>query len=385
MQNKLTHRLSFWEKDIFVPDFDFAVIGAGIVGLNAALHIKYLRPHAKVAVLERGILPIGASTRNAGFACIGSMTELLNDLKQMPEEALWALVKKRYNGLQRMIAKLGADVIQYEHYGGYELFSPEDQSLFDDCLHKMEAFNQEMKAITGLENTFTLADQDLEHTGFANVKHLVLNKAEGQLHPGKMMKALLDLCREEGVHVFNGFQVQQIEEEETCVRLISQENWGVRANQLIIATNGFTHQFLPDLPLKPARNQVLITAPIPGLPLKACYHYDAGYYYFRNVGNRILLGGGRNLDPKGETTTDFDTTPLIRSSLEDLLSRVILPNQPVSIEQWWSGILGIGPVKSPIIKKHSPRITLAVRMGGMGVAIGTLVGEEAADLAVKTF
>jgi gamma-glutamylputrescine oxidase len=175
----------------------------------------------------------------------------------------------------------------------------------------------------------------------------------------------------------------QIEESGQHVQLLSQWGWRVQADQLIIATNGFTHQFLEELPLKPARNQVLITEPVPGLSLKGCYHYDAGYYYFRNVGHRILLGGGRNLDPQGETTTDFNTTPLIRSSLEKLLAEVILPNQSVKVEQWWSGILGVGPVKSPIVRKYSDRITLAVRMGGMGVAIGTLVGEEAATLVLK--
>jgi hypothetical protein len=42
--------------------------------------------------------------------------------------------------------------------------------------------------------------------------------------------------------------------------------------------------------------------------------------------------------------------------------------------------LGIGPEKKPIINKHSDRIFTAVRLGGMGVAIGILVGQEAAEL-----
>jgi gamma-glutamylputrescine oxidase len=383
MQQKLTHRLSFWEKDIFVPDFDFAVVGAGIVGLNAALHIKSLHPRAKVAVLERGSLPIGASTRNAGFACIGSMTELLGDLDQMAEDQLWSLVEKRHKGLKRMISKLKPEAIHYEHQGGYELFRPQDQSLFESCMENITHFNKQMQPITGLKDTFVLADQEIVRTGFARVNHLILNRAEGQLHPGRMMKALLNLCLAEEISMFNGFQVVQIEESGQHVQLLSEWGWRVQADQLIIATNGFTHQFLEELPLKPARNQVLITEPVPGLSLKGCYHYDAGYYYFRNVGHRILLGGGRNLDPQGETTTDFNTTPLIRSSLEKLLAEVILPNQSVKVEQWWSGILGVGPVKSPIVRKYSDRITLAVRMGGMGVAIGTLVGEEAATLVLK--
>jgi hypothetical protein len=38
------------------------------------------------------------------------------------------------------------------------------------------------------------------------------------------------------------------------------------------------------------------------------FHLEKGYYYFRNINDRILLGGGRNLDFEGETTTSHDTT-----------------------------------------------------------------------------
>jgi len=62
------------------------------------------------------------------------------------------------------------------------------------------------------------------------------------------------------------------------------------------------------------------------------------------------------------------------------LKTVILPKQAFEIDSWWSGILGVGDVKSPIVKMHSPKIGIAVRMGGMGVAIGSLIGEEGAEM-----
>ena len=64
--------LSFWEKESFLNRSDYVIIGSGIVGLSAALHLKQREKGKKVTVLERGILPSGASTKNAGFACIGS-------------------------------------------------------------------------------------------------------------------------------------------------------------------------------------------------------------------------------------------------------------------------------------------------------------------------
>ena len=99
-----------------------AIIGSGIVGLSAALALLDRQPQLSVAVIERGVLPEGASTRNAGFACFGSMTELLDDLETMPESDVFALVERRFKGLQRLRKRVGDDNLRYEGLGGYEIF-----------------------------------------------------------------------------------------------------------------------------------------------------------------------------------------------------------------------------------------------------------------------
>ena len=62
---------------------------------------------------------------------------------------------------------------------------------------------------------------------------------------------------------------------------------------------------------------------------------------------------------------------------------MILPGTDYKIENRWSGIMGLGDTKSPIVKKVSGNIYCAVRMGGMGVALGSLTGEEAATLVLN--
>ena len=107
---------------------------------------------------------------------------------------------------------------------------------------------------------------------------------------------------------------------------------------------------------------------------------DKGYYYFRNIGDRILLGGGRNLDFETETTTEFGQTEIIQNKLEQLLKEVILPNQTFDIEHRWSGIMGVGNSKKTIVSQLSENVYCGVRLGGMGIAIGSLIGKELADL-----
>ena len=55
--------LSFWERESFFKGIDVAIIGCGIVGLNAAIRLKEIDPTISVAIFERGALPEGASTR----------------------------------------------------------------------------------------------------------------------------------------------------------------------------------------------------------------------------------------------------------------------------------------------------------------------------------
>ncbi|HEY0091217.1 MAG TPA: FAD-dependent oxidoreductase, partial [Flavobacterium sp.] len=160
---------------------------------------------------------------------------------------------------------------------------------------------------------------------------------------------------------------------------IQLSDFNFKTGKVLFANNGFAST-LTGADVKPARAQVLITEPIPGLRLKGTFHLDKGYYYFRNFEDRILLGGGRNLDFAGETTTDFGHTDLIQNRLQQLLKEVILPDVDVKIAHRWSGIMGMGPQKNPIVRQLSNNVFCGVRLGGMGVAIGSLVGTEMANL-----
>ncbi len=98
---------SFWETDSWFSDIDYCIIGSGITGLNCALRLKELKPDSRILILEKGMLPEGASTKNAGFACFGSISEILDDLKHHSEAEVVELVQKRVNGLQLLRNNLG--------------------------------------------------------------------------------------------------------------------------------------------------------------------------------------------------------------------------------------------------------------------------------------
>jgi gamma-glutamylputrescine oxidase len=127
---------------------------------------------------------------------------------------------------------------------------------------------------------------------------------------------------------------------------------------------------LPHLEVQSARNQVLVLKTDVPLKIKGCFHFHKGYVYFRNVGEHLLIGGGRHLDITSENTLEWDFNPTITNYLIAFAERHLLQNIPYRITDHWTGILGLGPEKKPIIEMISPSVAVAVRMGGMGVAIG---------------
>lgn len=373
--------LSFWERESFFKNIDVAIIGSGIVGLSTALSLRERDATLRIAVIERGTFPTGASTRNAGFACFGSISELLDDLEHHSENEVFALVEQRFQGLFRLRQRVGDTNMRYEAYGGFEIFKNTKNTeggIFEKCMDSLSYFNKNIGSIVGHNDNYEILKQGF---GFKNVApNVIWNKSEGQIDTGRMMTTLLRLAQEQNVLIFNGLKINKITDNTEGVVLETEGSWNFQAKKVVVATNGFARHLMPQLEVQAARNQVLITKPIPNLNLKGCFHYDKGYFYFRNVGNRLLLGGGRNLAVADEMTDSFGSTELIQNALKQLLTDTILPDTPFEIDTWWSGILGIGKHKKPIVERVSPNVIVAVRMGGMGVAIGSLIGEEAADL-----
>ncbi|MGZ3831957.1 MAG: NAD(P)/FAD-dependent oxidoreductase [Mucilaginibacter sp.] len=372
---------SYWERTAFIDNADVIIIGSGIVGLSAALHLKRQQPHLKVTVLERGFLPSGASTKNAGFACFGTLSEQLAYLKRSSEQEVLRLVDYKWRGLQRLRENIGDANMDYHQYGGYELFMDDEAEEAQESLDQLTYFNTLLKQVIGSADIYAVADVKIAEFGFNKIRGMIYNPFEGQIHTGKMMRTLLNRVYEAGVLVLNDCSVNSISNESGYVNL-STSRGHFKTTKVILATNAFAAQLYPGLDVIPGRGQVLITKPISGLKLKGTYHFNKGYYYFRNIEGRILFGGGRNIDFKQEETWDFGHTEQVKAQLKEYLQEIILPAQDFEIDYWWSGIMGFGEEITPIVKEVQPNVFCAVRCNGMGVAMGSLVGEEVADLAL---
>ena len=368
-------QLSWWEINSWFTNVDYTIVGSGITGLHTALRLRERFPASKILIIEKGPLPQGASTKNAGFACFGSLSEIIDDLNYHTEEEVTALIQKRWQGLQMLRKRLGDAAIDFKPYGGYELFLESDADGYENCLRRLPFVNDVLRPLFRAD----VFAKETDRFGFKGTQDsLIFNPFEGQIDTGAMMQALLKDALVNNILILNSQTVTAYHEKSDGVD-VSLDDFTFTTNKLLFATNGFA-EHLTNGAVKPARAQVLITEPIPNLDIKGTFHIDRGYYYFRNIGDRILFGGARNLDFEGETTTAFGNTDIIQNQLEKILREVILPHTDFTVAHRWSGIMGMGTGKTPVVKQLSNHVYCGVRLGGMGIAIGSIIGKELADL-----
>ena len=362
---------SWWDRTMLQADV--VVIGGGIIGVSTAIDIVERNPSTKVMLLERDIVPSGASSRNAGFACVGSASEIFHDVNLLGSDAALDIIEQRRSGLSLLRQRLGDDGLALESYGAHEVFAEHHPAL--DALDQL---NDLLRPLYN-DTFFTRCDDRIGHFGFANTHALVYTPFEGIINSGRMMESLWGMASAKGVCIRTGCEVTSIDGSRIDVSTPNGQRT-VLAERIVIATNAWPIVVDGDERNEyvPARGQVLVTSPIDDLRLRGSYHMDEGYVYFRSLGDHVLLGGARNLDVAGEQTFAMETTSMIQDRLVELLDTVILPGRQYAIEHQWAGIMGFSIDKRPHVERYTQHVIRAFGCNGMGVAIGSTIARMAA-------
>ncbi|MGB0423940.1 MAG: NAD(P)/FAD-dependent oxidoreductase [Flavobacteriales bacterium] len=376
---------SYWERNHLLLECEHLVVGGGIVGAFTALKLRQLYPNSKICILEKNLFGGGGSTKNAGFTCFGSPTEILSDLKSMGPEACAKVMKMRFKGLEKLTSILGKKNIDFFPCGGIEVFRfrDGDQNLgFKNTASQISLLNEFMLEHLNEKEVFLDASEKCKKQDLRSIEGAIENRLEGSINTGKMMKTLLQLCQENNIQIHRGVNVENFTEDNNAVHTRTSEGT-FSSKQLYLCTNGFTKSVTQGIDVQPVKNLVLVSEPIENLKLKGTFHMDEGYVYFRNIENRILIGGGRHWDTDAENADPSQINAIIRERLCDLSYELLPSLGKLNFEYQWNGYLGVGTDKTPIIKKMSPRVQCGVRMGGMGVAIGSEIGEQLALLSTE--
>ena len=377
---------TFWDRDLLFPrPCDVVIIGGGFTGMSAAITIKRYRPSWHVVVVESEATGTLASSRNAGFICLGSPTELMRDIQDHGLPVVEELLQWKIQGASILLHYLKKTKSIYAKSVGYEIFSSEtpEPAGLDDHLNTLNGL---FRASGGPLPYFMRIMQAPK--GWCPGVHQpswVKMNWEGQLHPAAAVAQLRLQFQNLGGVISTHHSVDSLAFDPSGVFLQSQSET-IRARQVLLASNAFVSRLMPDIKIEAHRAQVMITEPLGKIPFRGNVHFREGYMYARDVGQRLLIGGGRFLDFEGEKTDQLGTTNGIQAYLTDQLSMLTgIPVEDLPVADQWSGIMGFTPARlAPILEvKNQGMLVVAAGMNGMGTALGPYIGKKAAELLIQ--
>jgi len=388
---------SYWEttidptKDENLPLNDektceVAIIGGGITGLSAALHLA--RDYGIEAhILEAGVPGWGASGRNGGFCCIGA-TRLSNDdlIKRFGLTETRRYFKEQREAVELVRQLALAEGIEIDAQGDGEIQIAHHPSRWT----QLEEEHQFLTQVAEYPSTLW-SKQELAEYGFCSPEaHGALHLGVGfGLNPVKYSRGLAQAVRKWGVTIHAHSPVERWEREGSLHRLHTPGGT-LKASKVIVATNGYTedrlHPALCDRFL-PVLSNIITTRPLTRSELDAQgWRTETPTWDTRNLlfYYRLLKDGRFLFGSRGGTTGSLAECVCRRSYLSRRFAEMFPAWQDVEITHFWQGLVCLSVNLTPQLGSFAddPTVFYGLAYHGNGVATGTWSGRAVARLVI---
>ncbi|MHB2000753.1 MAG: NAD(P)/FAD-dependent oxidoreductase [Solirubrobacteraceae bacterium] len=355
-------------------EVDVAVVGGGLTGLSAAIHLR--RQGASVAVFERDRVGWGASGRNGGM-CTGPTVGFDALAKRYDLDtavATFRLYAEAVDATEELIEREQIDC-DFKRWGSLVLAAKPAHYA------ALEAEGEQIAAHSGLE-VAPVARADLGREIATDLYFGArLSRREAGLHPGKFVVGLASVASRLGAQVLEGTRVEQISRaaQGHVLRTPAGE---VRARQVLVATNGYTDGTVPYFQRRivPVRAASVVTEPLPEQAASELFPtgrmmMDTSNLitYFRLTPDRRLLIGGRAAYAASERSSDRRSVELYRRTIARIFPRL----RDIRIDHAWSGLTGFTFHHMPHAGERDG-IHYSLGYCGHGVPMGTYMGRQMA-------
>jgi glycine/D-amino acid oxidase-like deaminating enzyme len=351
---------------------DVAVIGGGISGLSAALHLA--EQGVRVVLLEAEQPGSGASGRNGGQVNPG--------LKLDPdtvERDFGADLGGRMNALAGAAPAFVFDLVERH---GIRCEARRNGTLRAAVRAKHAAqvrATAEQLLRRGAPVELLHGEQLEQATGTAHYRLAMLDRRGGDLNPLSYARGLVRAACAAGAAVHGATRALSLRR--TAVDwIVGTAGGAVSARQVVLATNGYTDDLWPNLrrTVVPLFGAIAATAVLPesiarGVMPSRAVLYESGnvtVYYRVDAGRRLLIGGR---GPQHEISTTAAIPHLLA------YARVLWPAlADIPWTHAWGGRLAMTPDHYPHIHEPEAGVLACLGYNGRGVAMATAMGAQLA-------
>ena len=358
-------------------DVDVAVVGAGLTGVSAALHLA--RKGAKVAVFERETVAWGASGRNGGMATPGLAIGFRDAIARYgfpTASTLYLTYYDAIDAIEKLVGEEGIDC-DFARTGKMNLAS---KPAHLDGLRKTHDVLAER---LGYETQMVPKSELHTEIGSDAYHGAMIDPKGAGLHVGKFTRGLAEAAARTGVQIHEKAPVQSVERLGGTRHRVITPRGSVQADQVLVATSGYTNRPFRWLQLRivPVGSFIIVTEPLGKevcdqlLPKRRMASDSKNLlYYFRITPDHRLLFGGRARFAMSDPKTDEKSGPILRKAMLSVFPQLA----EARVDYCWGGQVDMTLDRLVHAGEHDG-LFYSVGYSGHGVQMATYMGKQMAE------
>lgn len=349
---------------------DVAIIGGGLTGLSAALHLG--QSGSNVTLIEAQTIGYGGSGRNNGQVIptlAGIEPDALIRRHGEAGEQFVHLVRDSADDLFKLVRQYNIDC-DAEQAGWFQpAHSPDHLRLSESRVKAWQKHGAPAELLDKPAGDALL--------GSAHWHGGMLNPTGGHIHPLKLVHGLADVTKAAGVTIYENTPATRITRHNNRWQ-ITIPNGFLTADAILLATNAYTGPLVPKIQrsIVPITAWQLATPPLSAdqckaiIPARQAVSDTRGdLWYFRyTADNRLVTGSALMLNTKARQRLQPHIAKRMQAAFPQL--------GKLDFSHIWNGYVGITADFTPRFHMLGPNYYAFTGYNGRGLALTLAIGRE---------
>ena len=355
---------------------DVAVVGAGLTGLSAALHLA--RKGARVAVLERDTVAFGASGRNGGMATTGlsiGFREAIARYGFPSASAMFLTYNDAIDSVEKLVGEEGIDC-DFARTGKMTLAAKPGH--YDGLRRSHDVLADRL----GYETQMVPGNEIRSEIGSDYYHGAMVDPKGAGLHVGKFTRGLAEAAAALGVTIHEKAPVQDLRRLEGTRHELVTPRGSVRAEQVLVATSGYTRRPFrwQQVRIAPVGSFIIVTEPLGKevcdqlMPTRRMASDTKNLlYYFRITPDHRLLFGGRARFAMSGPQSDEKSGRILQEAMVSVFPQLT----KARVDYCWGGLVDMSLDRMVHAGEHDG-LFYSLGYSGHGVQMATYMGKQMA-------